>query len=85
MLIDKLADRRYAPLQEKLRAAHELILLLEQQKDHLERQIEWHNRLLRTLDDQHGVAKAEEAVPLADGRLVGARDQVPASEGAHQH
>ena len=85
LFIARTADRRHAPLREQLRAAHDRILLLEQQKDHLEQQLAWHIRLLSTLENQHRVPEAEEAVPLADGALVRPPDQLAAGEGAHQH
>jgi hypothetical protein len=84
MILDKFSGGRQRALQEELRLARQRIAILEQQNEHLERQVEWHDKLL-ALQDQHRVAEAEKPVALGDGHLVRPPDQVPTGERADEH
>ncbi len=87
MLIDKglLFGNKSRALEEELRLTRQRLYAAEQHVTQLEKQLEWHNRLLGKLEDEHRVAKAEEPVALGDGGFVGAPDQLPAGERADQH
>ena len=82
--LDKFGSNRLRMLEEELRRAQDRISQLTFHNENLQKQLEWQSRFLE-LEDQHGVAKAEEPVPLRDGHLVGTPDQLAAGERAHEH
>ena len=69
MMIDRFGGRHRA-LEEELRLARAQIALLERQNAQLEQQVEWHTRLLRTVENRSG-AGAEEPGAHPDQLSIG--------------